>query len=68
MPVPQVFRAVHRGTAPLNVLDPVEVVGQFAGSGALARHRSRQLARRERVVRPLPVAPGSRLAATPSAA
>ena len=68
MPVPQVFRAVHRGTAPLNVLDPVEVAGQFAGSGALARHRSRQLARRERVVRPLPVAPGSRLAATPSAA
>jgi len=62
MPVPQVFRAVRRGTAALNVLDLVEVAGQFAGCEALARrrsrHRSRQLARPERAVQPLPEARG----------
>jgi len=41
MPVPQVFRAVRRGTAALNVLDLVEVAGQFAGCEALARRRAR---------------------------
>ncbi len=59
MPMPRVLTAVRRGTAPSNVLDLVVVAGKLAGSGALARHRSRQLARRERVVRPLPVARGS---------
>lgn len=58
MPVPQVFRAVRRGTAPLNVLDLVEVAGQFAGCEALARRRSRQLVRPGRAVQPLRVARG----------
>lgn len=58
MPVPQVFRAVRRGTAPLNVFDLDEVAGHFAGFGALARRRSRQLARPERAVQPLRVARG----------
>ena len=67
MPAPQVFRAVRRGTAALNVLDLVEVAGQFAGCEALAR-LAPVIAPASSLAQSVPCSRCPRLAASPGAA